>query len=454
MKSVTLSRFIFGGISGFAKRTASKIQTWAFSSAGHISTWGTRDPSTGIVITPQTASTLSAVNAAVRLLSDTFAMLPLFVYKRIKGGKQIEDSLELYRMLHISPNKYQTPFEFKELMMTSICYRGNGYAEKILNLSTGELELFPRNPDRMIPFWAPNGEKAYLYLPMDGKQRIIMQDEMVHIMFAPDMMDTSANYGLVGLDPIQVFRRSLGLTIGAEEFGARFYKNDATPRTVLEHPGKLTETAYNRLKKDWPESYAGVNNSNKTAVAEEGMKIRTLQTSPENSQFLETRKFQVVEIARWFRVPPHMIGSLEGATFSNIEMQSLEFLIYSLQPWLVKWEQALTKDLINTEENPDLFIKFQIAALLRGDTAARTAYYIAGKQWGWFSTNDIRRMEDMNDIDNGNIYLQPLNMIDVAHAEDRQIMPLLAALRANMTEDTFNKIIKNMDMENDNVGTG
>lgn len=223
--------------------------------------------------------------------------------------------------------------------------------------------------------------------------------------------------GLVGYSPIAMAKNAIGLAIAAEEYGSKFYANGAAPSGVLEHPGTLKDPA--RVRDSWNSTFGGSSNSHKVAVLEEGMKYTPISISPNEAQFLETRKFQINEIARIFRVPPHMVGDLEKSSFSNIEQQSLEFVKYTLDPWVVRWEQALYRSLLSEEEKKTLFFKFNVEGLLRGDYASRMSGYATARQNGWMSANDIRELEDLDRIPaelGGDIYLVNGNMLPLVSA--------------------------------------
>jgi HK97 family phage portal protein len=214
--------------------------------------------------------------------------------------------------------------------------------------------------------------------------------------------------GLLGYSPIAMAREAVGLAMATEEFGARFYNQNAQPGIVLKHPNRLSNEARDNLRKSWEDSHRGLDKAHKAAILEEGMSLEKIGIPPDDAQFLETRKFQRSEIASFFHIPPHMIGDLDKATFSNIEQQSLEFVVYTMRPWLVRWEQAINQKLILQE---NYFSEFLVDGLLRGDIAARYSAYAVGRQWGWLSANDVRELENMNPIDGGDTYLTPLNML-------------------------------------------
>lgn len=223
--------------------------------------------------------------------------------------------------------------------------------------------------------------------------------------------------GLVGYSPIAMAKNAIGLAIAAEEYGSKFYANGAAPSGVLEHPGTIKDPS--RVRESWQNTFGGSGNSNKVAVLEEGMKYTPISISPNEAQFLETRKFQINEIARIFRVPPHMVGDLEKSSFSNIEQQSLEFVKYTLDPWVIRWEQSIQRTLFTTEEKKSYFVKFNVEGLLRGDYASRMQGYATARQNGWMSANDIRELENLDlipDEDGGNLYLINGNMLPLEKA--------------------------------------
>jgi HK97 family phage portal protein len=218
--------------------------------------------------------------------------------------------------------------------------------------------------------------------------------------------------GLVGYSPIAMAKNAIGLAIATEEYGSKFFANGAAPSGVLEHPGTIKDPS--RVRESWQQTFGGSQNSGKIAVLEEGMKYTPISISPEQAQFLETRKFQINEIARIFRVPPHMVGDLEKSSFSNIEQQSLEFVKYTLDPWVIRWEQSIRRSLLSNEEKQKYFVKFNFEGLLRGDYQSRMNGYATARQNGWMSANDIRELENLDRIpgeDGGDLYLVNGNMI-------------------------------------------
>lgn len=285
--------------------------------------------------------------------------------------------------------------------MTSHCAGwGNAYAQIIMDGAGRVVELWPLRPDRMS-VERKGGVRRYLYRQSNG-QEIPLADWQVHHRRAM-VMD-----GLVGLSPLRVAMMAIALGMATEEFGARFFAQGARPGFVLSHPTQLSDKAWGRLEERW--NKGGGANAHKIKIIEEGMKVEQIGIPPEEAQFLETRRFQAQEIARIFRMPPHKIGLLEQATFSNIEHQAIEFVTDTIRPWLIRGEQAMYRDLLSEQEQATIYVEYLVDGLLRGDTASRYQAYAVARQWGWLSANDIRRMENMPAIDGGDAYLQPLNM--------------------------------------------
>jgi len=368
-------------------------------------------------ITPESSKKISAVLACVRVLSESVASLPLIVYRRLRGGGKIRDiEHPLYRILHDTPNPNQTAFEFREMMMQHVLLRGNAYAQIVSSGRNAVEQLVPLHPDRVRPFIAPDGQVAYSYTPISGPSRVFLQSEILHWMiFSSD--------GIKGESLITHAAETLGLTLAADKYAARYFRNDGTPGGILEHPKTIGKTKEDleRFKAGWQEAQSG-GNQHKISILEEGMSFKELKTTNKDSQFLELRAFQVTDIARIFRVPPHLIMDLTKATFSNIEMQSLEFVIYTLMPWLVRIEQRIHKDLFTPRQLETHFAEFLVTGLLRGDSAARAEFYQKLFAVGAMSPNEIRRLENMNPIGaKGDNYFVPMNMMPLT--ENMSVVP-------------------------------
>ncbi len=375
--------------------------------------------SSGKMVNERTAMQTTAVYACVRILAEAIAGLPLHVYRyRMDGGKERIPQHPLYYLLHDEPNPEMTSFVFRETLMSHLLLWGNAYAQIVRNGRGQAVALYPLLPSKMEVSRAANGELVYTYyrdydesgLNPKGGYVTLRKDDVLHI---PGL----GFDGLIGYSPIAMAKNAIGMSLATEEYGAAFFANGANPGGVLEHPGVIKDIQ--RVKDSWNSAYQGSSNAHRVAVLEEGMKFQAIGIPPEQAQFLETRKFQINEIARIFRVPPHMVGDLEKSSFSNIEQQSLEFVKYTLDPWVVRWEQSLQQSLILPSEKTSLFIKFNVDGLLRGDYQSRMNGYAVGRQNGWMSANDIRELEDMNRIpaeEGGDLYLVNGNMTKLADA--------------------------------------
>lgn len=357
-----------------------------------------------VSVTPESAITSAAVYACVRILAETLASLPLITYKkRLDGGRERATDFYLYPILHDEPNEWMTSFEFRETLQGHLALWGNAFCQVEYGAGGQVRSLFPLRPDRMKEIRVENGQKSYKYELPNGEPTWLPGDIVWHLKAFGD--------GTWGYSPVGLMKRSIGLSLSMEKFGSKFFSNGARPGGVLEHPGKLGAEASKNVRTSWNEAHMGLENSHKVAILEEGLKWHEIGMPLEEAQFLESRKFQATEIARMYRVPPHMIADLDRATFSNIEQQSLEFVTYTMTPWLVRWEQSIKKNLMVKAERKIYYAEFLLDGLLRGDTPGRTAYYSAGKQWGWLSTNDIREKENMNPVEGGDEYMVPLNMV-------------------------------------------
>lgn len=365
-------------------------------------------PSTsGKLVNEFTAMQTTAVYACVRILAETLAALPLQMYCYTATGKERVYNHPLYHLLHDEPNPEMTSFIFRETLMSHLLIWGNAYAQIIRDRLGRVQGLYPLRPDKISVCRDSQGKIFYLYTKTSDEnpnirpygQVALQKEEVLHI---PGL----GFDGLVGYSPIAMARNAVGMTMACEEYGASFFANGASPSGVLEHPGVLKDPS--KVRDSWNAVYQGSGNAHKVAVLEEGMKYQQIGIPPEEAQFLETRKFQLDEIARLYRIPPHMIGDLEKSSFNNIEQQSMEFVKYTLDPWVIRWEQAMQKALFLPEEKKQYFLKFNVNGLMRGDYESRMTGYSIGRQNGWLSANDIREMEDMNpvpDEEGGNLYL-------------------------------------------------
>ena len=373
----------------------------------------------GKAVTERSSMQMTAVYACVRILSETVAELPLHLYKYSDNGKEKAIDHPLYRLLHDEPNPEMSSFVFRETLMTHLLLWGNAYAQIIRNGKGDIVALYPLMPNKMTVDRDENGQICYLYNRSSDDAPTMKSNSFTVKLSASDVLHIPGLGfdGLVGYSPIAMAKNAIGLAIATEEYGAKFFANGAAPGGVLEHPGTIKDP--NKVREAWQSQFGGSGNANKIAVLEEGMKYTPISISPEQAQFLETRKFQINEIARIFRVPPHMVGDLEKSSFSNIEQQSLEFVKYTLNPWIVRWEQSLSRILFTEHEKQEYFFKFNVEGLLRGDYESRMNGYATARQNGWMSANDIRELENLDRIpaqSGGDLYLINGNMLPLDKA--------------------------------------
>lgn len=348
-----------------------------------------------------------AVAACVRLIADNIGALPIQLYRRT-GERKKEKAVThyIYPLIHRNPNTEMSAFRWKNTCQGHLCTWGNSYSYIDRDLGNRVKRLIPLQPDRMVQIERKNNELIYRYKLSNGEERKISPNEMLHV--------PGWGYdGIIGYSPITLAREAIGLGLATEEFGSRFFGNGAHTSGVIKHPGRFKDqAAIDRFKKNWNEAYSGLSESHKTAILEEGMEYQAMSVPPEDAQFLETRKFQKSEIATFYRVPPHMIGDTEKSTSwgTGIEQQTIGFIQYTLMPWFILWEQELARQLLTSAEQEEYYFKFNVDALLRGDAKVRAEAFAIGKLNGWYSTNDIREMLDMNEIGPaGDVYREPLN---------------------------------------------
>lgn len=363
----------------------------------------------GVSVTPDSALNYTAVLAGVRILAESVASLPALVYERSGDGRRRASGHGLYGLLHDAPNRRQTSFEFFELGMAHLVLWGNFYAEIERNGRGQVLALWPLRPDRMTVDVAPDGRRVYRYA-----NEPVADEAILHVAGL-------GGDGVTGYSLIRLAREAVGLGLATQEFGATVFANGAVPGIVLKHPGTLSDKAYNRVKESWNERHMGLANAHKAAILEEGMGVDKIGIPPEDAQFLETRRFQVEEIARILRIPPHMMAMTDkAATYASVEQFAIQFVRDTIRPWLKRWEAALGLQLMDGAERQRFYIEFLVDDLLRGDTQTRYQAYATGRQWGWLSANDIRRLENLDRIDGGDGYMMPLNMGEMGKGDGRR----------------------------------
>lgn len=353
----------------------------------------------GIVVTPDIAMRIAAVYACVRVLSETMGQLPLIVYrKRADGGKDRLPKHPLWKLLHDQPMKGVTSLEWREMMTGHTALRGNAYSF-IVRVGGVVRELIPLHPDRVVPEVQKDWSILYRVYSSDGRVSIHTDRDILHLK------GLTAD-GFIGMTPIQQQRDTLGLARAHDEYGSKMFKNGAKPGGVLKIDGQLSDKAYNRLKDSWSSSWNG-DEIGKPAILEDGLDWKQLGLTAEDAQFIESKKLSRSEIAAIFRVPPHKIGDLEKATFSNIEQQALEFITDTMLPWVVRWEQRIKMQLI---VDPDIYAEFLLDGLLRGDSKSRSEYYQKAIQNAWMSPNEVRLKENMNPYVGGDVFKPAANL--------------------------------------------
>ena len=375
----------------------------------------------GATVNEISAMRISAVYSCVRILAESIAALPLHVYEYRDGGKKRAIEHPLYFLLHDAPNDEMTSFTFRELLMTQLLLYGNCYLQIVRGTSYRDfgqvIGLYPLKPDRMTIERDDKGQIIYKYTPTTGENAHMTKSATITLQRQNVLHIPALGFdGLIGYSPIAMARNAIGVAMACEEFGARFFENDARPSGILKHPGTIKNP--DKLRESWQTAFSGENHG-KTAVLEEGVEYETISIPPDDAQFLDTRKFQIAEIARIFRVPLHLLNDLDRATFNNITQLSLEFVMYTLTPWLVRLEQGFNKALFSRSERGRFFVKFSVEGLLRGDYETRTNGYRAALQSGWMNVNEVRELEDMNKIsdeEGGNFFLVNGNMAKLKDA--------------------------------------
>ena len=383
-------QIIFHGIS-----TSAELADFLLAGQGRMS-------KSGVNVSPETAMRVGAVYACVNIIAQSVAQLPLIVYERSEDGRtksRLPDH-PLAKLLK-RPNFWQTPYEFWLMMIGHVALRGNAYAIK--NIVRGQTrELIPVHPNRVQVIQTAELKLIYKFTDKGGKVFDLAQERILHLK------GLSWN-GFTGISPIEQARESIGLSLATEQHGAALFKNGAQPGLILMHPGTLKPDARKNIKKSWDERFTG-ENAFGTAVLEEGLKPETVGMTSEDAQFIETRKYQAVDIARFWNVPPHKIAILDRATFSNIEEQNIDFVVDTLMPYTVNAQQVIMRDLLLPGERQKVFVEFLLDGLLRGNSKARGEFYKKAITCGWMTRNEVRAAENLNPIDGLDEILVPMNM--------------------------------------------
>lgn len=377
---------------------------WAFAGKPSLS---------GVEVNETSALNSTAVFACVRILAETVSSLPAITYRRLpNGGKERAVGHPLYTLLHDEPNPQMTAMTFFETLMAHVLTWGNAFCEIEYDGRGRVKALWPLLPNQTWVRQSADGELWYhTVLPRTQQQAVLADWQVLHV---PGL----GFDGLSGYSVIRMNREAVGLTIATERYGASFFGSGAKPGGVLEHPQQLSKEAQERLRTSWNSMHSGLENAHRIAILEEGMKYTQIGLPPEDSQFLQTREFQLTEIARMFRVPPHLLADLSKATFSNIEHQSIDFVVHTIRPWLIRWEQELRRKLFSLTDKKNYFVEFLVDGLLRGDIKSRYEAYQIGRQNGWLNADDIREQENLNPIEGGagKVYMVNAAMVPIEAA--------------------------------------
>lgn len=371
---------------------------------------GGTESSAGVAVTESSALKYTPFWAAVRIISGTLAALPFKVYKRLdSGGKQPMSGHPVYGLLHDRPNEYMDAVTFLETRMAHVLCYGNGYAEIQRDGAGRPVALWPLLPDKTERQIAADGTMFYevkVTLPSGGTETVYLPDyNVLHVKGL-------GFDGYTGYNVVQYHKEAIGYGMGVKEYGARFFGNGARPGGVLEHPNTLGDKALKHLKESWEKEHGGLSQAHRLQILEEGMKWHETGVDPQKAQALEVQKWTVDDCSRIFQIPPHKLGSMEFSKYNNVEQLQIDFICTTMLYWFRKWESEVNYKLFTTRERNKLFAEILVDAALRGNTEARTAYYQAGRQWGFLSINDIREKENMNPIGPaGDVYLDPLNMV-------------------------------------------
>lgn len=385
----------------FLPTRAATVQTLGHPAAGVIGWFGGENNTTGEPVNQSTALTFAAVWCATRVIAETIATLPCLLYRRTgDDGRERANDDDRYWLVSEEPHPLISAVSFFESQTAQMVLNGNCYA-KIVKASGMPARLEPRVPDSVT-------------MEVTG-------DTVRYVVRDPDDVLSPANClhvaglggdGLSGWSVLKYAQQSIGQGLAADKYAGGQWGNGATPRGVLTHPMRMDKPAREMIRTEWNEVHQGAGNAGKIAILHGGMGFQAISMSNEDAQFLESRQFSIREIARWFRLPPHMLADLaDSSVRANIEQQAIEFIVYSLKPWLVRWEQALNRKLLDKSERRTMYYEFLLESLLRGDSAAQAQAWSIGRQWGWYSVNEIRRQQNLPPIEGGDVYLQPSNMV-------------------------------------------
>lgn len=359
----------------------------------------------GVPVTGDSALGCSTIWAAMRIISESAASLPLKVYEyESDGGRKVASAHPLYSLLHDEPCPGISSMNWREALVACAAFRGRAYAEiERRTMDGAPVALWLLAPDKVEPVYNDAGRLNYKVSLGMGKAELVPGSDMIHLR-------GPSTDGVNGFDLLDIARQDIGLTIAAEKYGRSFFGNGARPGGMLKHPGRLSKEAAERLREDWNKRHQGGANSHRVAILEEGMDYGVIGVSPEEAQFLQTREFQVGQVARWFNIPASKLRDKSGQSYSSLEAENLAFYTETLRPWLIRLEQELTLKLLKPAERERYYFEHSADAILRADTKTRFEIYALAKNWGLLTTNEIREKENMPRVEGGDVLLQPLNM--------------------------------------------
>ncbi len=384
-----------------------------------------------ICVSDENALKFSAVFACLRVLSETFASAPIAEYRKIDDNeRQKTNETGLYDILHNATNEEMSAYNFKEMGMNQVNTGGNFICLRQTNRLNDIIALWPIEWRRVE---IKRNENKKLIYKIDGPSgEEYTRDQIFHVP-GPTLN------GIIGMSPIEYLSQAIRLGLTYEKFSVNFFKNGVLSSGFFKHPGSLSDIAFERLKKDLKNNWQGLLNAGVPIIAEDGLDFVPLTMKLADAELLLSRKFQKEEICGIYRVPLHLIQNLDKATFSNIEQQSLEFIMYTMLPWFKRWEECINCQLLTRKQrDAGYYMEFNMSGLLRGDQKSMAEAFAAGRQWGWLSVNDIRRMLNLNPIPNGNIYLQPMNMVEAGKTMDDQKKALVDQMH-KLIEQAGNK---------------
>ncbi len=341
------------------------------------------------VVTSESALRHTTVYSCVQAITDALASVTLNIYKKSNNKKSVASEHNLYKLLKYKPTPYLTRFDYIRMVFQDILLKGNHYTQIVRNNMGEIIGLYPLIADNMDIKLRQNGKRVFIYKTAN-KEYALLDNEVLHLKGLPD------NTGLKGLNPIEYNRKSIELSMTTEQFGINFFKNGANGSGVLSHPKALSDEAFERLRKEFEKAYQGLTNSGKPLILEDGMKYERLSLSNEDSQFLDTRRFQKSEIAALFKVPLYMLGDMSKTTFNNMEQMSINFVQNTLLPHAVNFELAAYSYLLNEKEQDNYYIKFNLNSLMRGDFKTRTEGYKTMVNMGAMTPNEVRELEELD----------------------------------------------------------